>query len=255
MTLLSVDWDFFWPEPFGLGIGDPKRLYDWGTREDLVPGIMDYLWHSRAAGFLRNEMELPRVNDEWRTFWQKFDLSKCEALFVGNSHMWAGSAAVAHRLGDWTEVVNFDAHHDLGYGFPLIGENDQYTLTCENWLSFYSDVVGSLTTVVYPNWKINAFKLEPHYQAESPTINRMFDREFTRIIEPTVVVVARSGAWVPPWCDNAFNEFVALFPKNIKPVVFDQVQNIPGWDRKYDPEVAQKIQKTLDEVVLQYVEK
>ena len=56
MRLLSVDWDFFFPE---LSF-DPQKwmLYDWGHR-DSGNFFLDQLWYDRAVGFMKNDMPLP----------------------------------------------------------------------------------------------------------------------------------------------------------------------------------------------------
>lgn len=251
MDMLSVDWDYFFPEPIGAGIGDKYALYYWGFSESHSPSLMDYLWHSRASTFLSNGMELPQANDEWRTFWDRFDLTGVKHLFVANSHMYAGHDRVSSVVIDrFTKIVSFDAHHDLGYKDKVgWGKGGTYEVTCEDWLRFYVDVADAMATVVYPDWKVKAFDLESGFEADPTHVVRVFNRDFDEVIKPDVVFIARSGSWVPPWCDNKFNEFVSSFPHGLTPYVFDVDLDIPGWVREYDPDVTQKMREQFEAVM------
>lgn len=241
---------FFFPEPIGAGKSDKQFLFDWGFSESNGKSIMDFLWVDRAATFLLRGVDMPVVNDEWRTFWDRFDLSDNPPLFVGDSHMWAGHEVVATQ-GDWEEVVSFDAHHDLGYnGKEFETSPGQYSVTCENWLRFYAEVVGAMTTVVYPDWKIKAFALEESFDAKSSVICRMFNAKFNRRLKPDLVFVARSGTWVPPWCDKQFKDFVRMYPGDKDPYVFDLLHNREEmWDRTFDIADAEKFKTHLEAVM------
>lgn len=248
LTLLSIDWDFYFPEPVGRGEGDALGLYDWGHSEKHLGQMQDAIWMMRACSFAARELPLPMVNKEWQTFWGRFDFSNCREAYITDSHKWAAASMISNRFpGEWEEVVSFDAHHDLGYETPMTYQGAVCEVTCENWLEYYTDVRGAKATVVYPDWKTRAFDLEPSYQAKSPLIRRVFDKDFDRVIAPDIVFIARSGAWVPTWCDDDFITFTEQCPVG-------QKINLLGSDgavtrRYYDQGEVNKIREELRKVM------
>src|ERR1017187_10349837 len=72
-NLLSVDWDFFFPE---LSY-DPelRSLYDWGHQDGGIFFLHD-VWYDRAAGFILNNMPLPTTSGDEATFWSRFRFAR-----------------------------------------------------------------------------------------------------------------------------------------------------------------------------------
>jgi hypothetical protein len=114
VNLLSIDADFFFPEPHS---GPELLLYDWGHRES--PLFINDLWEIRASGFLRHDLPLPGLSDEVEGFWDQFQFKKNAKFYVSESHAFAATRDLSRRFHGKDKgphsVWSFDAHHDLGY--------------------------------------------------------------------------------------------------------------------------------------------
>lgn len=126
--LLTVDWDYFFPVPGPSAPVGEAMLYDWGFRE--APFFIGPIWGSRTYGFLMNDLPLPTVNDEWRTFWDRFDIHDEAVLYVSDSHLIAGKSEVAYggATFDWpvASVWSYDAHHDSGYNITMQAQVERW---------------------------------------------------------------------------------------------------------------------------------
>jgi hypothetical protein len=167
------------------------------------------LWDIRATGFLMNDLPLPMV-EGWQDWWGQFKLSKNPRLFVGESHCSAVNTKVTHRING--EVWLFDAHHDCGYDEKTDRESVQTgRWTCENWLIWYGRNLGlDNIHMRYPTHRTGAF--EEEREPYLPDLDREFydPQEETPVFD--TIYVCRSGAWVPSWCDQEFNQWVADIP-------------------------------------------
>lgn len=192
MLLLSVDWDFFFPNPLDGGkcSGEEALLYDWGHRESRF--FVETIWPIRAAGFERAGRPLPVVEEGWRSFWSRFTFAPRVKLFVAESHSFAADRRVKRGV---TGVLNFDAHHDCGYSERWPAELD-----CGNWMLAYD----CPKQVRYPRWRVGA--------EGKPLVPVDLVKDDGSPIRAPIgrVFVCRSGAWVPPWCDTDFECFVQL---------------------------------------------
>lgn len=210
LNLLSVDWDFFFPEPTS---GPEVQLYDWGHSEHGIIAVMSQtLWMARAAGFVRHHYPLPRPLPT-EGFWERFTFAEDAAWFIADSHAYAYAPQVRHALDGLVHTIwSYDAHHDCGYGpSPRRRFKQSRTVSCENWLLAYDTPLVHARHIRYPTWKQTAF-------SEERRVPRSLFTEFTRTfddaqnpppVEPfDVVFLCRSGSWVPPWCDGEFVRFV-----------------------------------------------
>lgn len=208
-NLLVVDWDFFFPNPFDGGEYKTRdvMLYDWQHSESRL--YIETLWPIRAAGFVRNGLPLPRC-EGYQDFWSRFEIFLPATLLVADSNVWAGSELVeSWDEMPWDSVWLYDAHHDCGYkhsSLEKVRENGR--IECENWMAVHHER-GSDLHVRYPQWKVHAFTAEP--QPWFP-VDRSFDDGTPPPVNFDTVFLCRSGAWVPPWNDDQFAEFVAAFP-------------------------------------------
>ena len=109
-NLLSVDWDFFFPE---LSY-DPelRSLYDWGHQDGGIFFLHD-VWYDRAAGFILNNMPLPTTSGDEATFWSRFRFARGCKLYYAESHHKIYHPRVRRKA--FERIVNYDAHHDGGY--------------------------------------------------------------------------------------------------------------------------------------------
>jgi len=200
--LLVVDWDYFYPVPpsctpaFG--------WFDWAHAESPL-FIQPTLWYGRAADFVARGLPLPSVNLDWEEWWCRFDIAPDAPLFVAESNC----AAVSDEIGPVSEVWLFDAHHDCGYNKAKATKAvTTGTYSCEDWMLYYGYQLGPRALHVrYPLHRPNAFKEEP--KPALPGVDRRFydEREPTPRFDR--MFICHSGAWVPPWCDQQFDQFVS----------------------------------------------
>ncbi|MHC4121588.1 MAG: hypothetical protein ACYSWO_29295 [Planctomycetota bacterium] len=253
---LSVDFDFF-----------VRSLikWDWSQGESTF-FQSGPLWQVRAAQFLmqgmnlRDEMDPDRyANPAISEFWHRlqsfgYDFSNHPIFVIGDSH--AGAAPlfdeVARTLvGEPADIlINFDAHHDLGYRewaqtSKMIADEK---CTCDMWLSALMEWWPQLKSrIVFPDWAKADFTIQKqitHVGDHCP------GRIFTRVemdfysgslgpvsdlvchpheqLDVQAIFVCRSSAWVPPWLDRDFAQFVhdgeelvgskALNPSGVSPM-------------------------------------
>lgn len=204
-NLLVVDWDFFFPRP-PEDTEEAFVFYDWGHSENMM--FIETLWATRAAGFLMNGKELPKVNGEWRTWWNRFKFDEDCRLYVAESNSRAVHVDVANRVSG--EVWLFDAHHDCGYEFKKVREaRREGRWSCEDWMVFYGGLLGQRKLHMrYPDHREAAFDEEPLPYYKSLDRKFYYHGEATPVFH--TVFVCRSGAWVPPWDDRYFDQFVVL---------------------------------------------
>jgi hypothetical protein len=230
MRILSVDWDFFFPE---LSF-DPKlwMLYDWGHR-DGGSMFLQELWYNRATGFVMNKLPLPMTTGEEKSFWSRFEFKPGAKLFYADSHVHIYSPEMqALILNDekMTTIDNFDAHHDAGYRGTKEAMILSAEVTCEDWALAYN-INGVRTRTFYPRWKTWAMKAErrPIYK-----LKRAFDDPNLKMKPYDHVYVCRSGGWTPPWLDEAFSEFLSACP------IEEQRELRECKPRGWDPDRLQK---------------
>lgn len=217
--LLVVDWDYFFPNPLMGEVFAPEHLaYDWHHIENTF--YAGPIWHIRPSAFWKIGQELPCTLPH-AGFWDRFNLDGDFAALVGDSNMYAGSlfpSIVDLEADGWEEVWLFDAHHDSGY--PQEDESghrrtrtleefiERDTMSCEDWMLNHA-AQGSKLRVRYPSWRAGVngslYHCEPPPAVEvdqalddGQPVEGWFD----------AVYVCRSGTWVPPWCDDAFEDFV-----------------------------------------------
>lgn len=226
-NLLVVDFDYFFPVPER---GEMfLKYYDWGHNESMPAGLQETLWSIRASDFLSGGHPLPQTSGLENTFWDRFTFAdNAEACF-------ADSNVYAYR-NDWLGVDNlylFDAHHDCGYrpDSPKQVEMDGF-VTCEDWMILYA-VYGTHLKVFYPKWRTLAMELEP---TPAIAVHRQMDHEQPVDLVFDRLFVCRSGSWVPPWLDAAFDSFLASCP-----VPIEQIG--PCLPRKFSLSETEELQK------------
>lgn len=223
--LLVIDWDYFFANPCDGGeYRDPQvLLYDWGHIENDFH-VTD-VWPHRAQGFLTHGLELPGVSG-YTGFWDRFRLAEGVELAVCDSNAYAGlvQPSAAADADEFASVWLYDAHHDAGYhNSTLDAWRESGQLSCENWMIDHHEAGASLH-VRYPTWKVHAFSAEP---TPWVPVDRAIDDGSTPPVTFDRVLLCRSGAWVPPWCDQDFAAFVEQFPGpscNVDPAYPDLVR-------------------------------
>lgn len=220
MNLLVVDWDFFFPNPTlskNFDQWEQPGLFLWDHKETPFHQSPT-VWANRAAGFLDNGLALPQVAG-WEGFWDRFTFTDDGVSFVfGDSNLHAGRIfpstfgmdeewGVENR---WGVVSLYDAHHDCGYTSTVSLEHwrQRGMLTCEDWMLVHHDA-GSRLEVTYPAWRGAVQGIEPKPLVP---VDRRVDDGTTPDTVYHAVYVCRSGAWVPPWCDEQFSAFMEAAP-------------------------------------------
>lgn len=216
-TLLSVDWDYF--------IYTQKE--NWGSYTENIDTTVN-LWYkryilSKAQGVnIQDSFKLsPEVNTFWEKIKEHFIFVKDIRVYVSDSHALSYDIAVNQ---DCNIVYLFDAHSDLGYGGL---SSLDFEVNCANWLGkLLKDRQVNEANIIY----------SPH-TAEKPEyfrqINKTFNIRYLSLNELDIdtevyaVHICRSGAWVPPWLDEKFNQFI-----NALGISFEMI-NCPM--REWDP--------------------
>lgn len=209
LNLLVVDFDYFFPNPMENDEATLDSLfYDWSHRETNFH-IDSALWTIRASGFLANGLPLPPCQGT-DGFWDRFTLPSTP-LLVGDSNVHAGALAPPPSAGRdrFDHVWLYDAHHDSGYHGGTVEQwRKDGRYTCEDWAVAHH-LTGSKVHTRYPRWRSNAFRLEPEPMID---IDRAFDDSNPNPVAFDLAYLCRSGAWVPPWCDNTFADLVRAYP-------------------------------------------
>ncbi|MHC0429258.1 hypothetical protein ACX6XY_03590 [Streptomyces sp. O3] len=212
MHLLAIDWDFFFPTPdAGAPKGNHPELYGWPVAED--EHHTEVVWLERAERFKAAGVPLPTVSG-WQGFWDRFTFTERAPLIYADSNAWAGQLWPSNVGGDgaWESVHLYDAHHDAGYRQNHSSFEHWKTsgdgIRCENWMLAHAWAGASLH-VHFPPWRESMDR--PH---ESPLVDvaMSIDDGTPPPVDFSAVFVCRSGAWVPPWADEAFTAFLRAAP-------------------------------------------
>ncbi|MFF2374879.1 hypothetical protein ACFVUW_10905 [Streptomyces xiamenensis] len=215
-----MDFDFFFHNP-SEGLPAPHRgpsvLYDWSHAENSL--FREAIWPLRAEQFMRAGLELPRC-EGYEGFWDRFTFTSDEPpLFYADSNLYAGRLTPDHfalfdmRGAAWRDVHLFDAHHDSGGYSGHRGGPESFEewmargeFSCEDWMLVHHGN-GSRLNLMYPAWR-------PNGDSQSPLVplNVSVDDGHAIATPFDGVFLARSGSWVPSWCDDQFTELLDAFP-------------------------------------------
>lgn len=213
--LLVIDFDYFFPTPTMAADSTDLYLYDWDSSEIMYR--IGPIWYSRAADFLAHDRPLPRCNEGYTEFWERFELSAAAwPVVAADSNMHAGRTwpSTFGRAADgWSQVWLYDAHHDC-YGTELddAAWRAKGTFDCADWMRRHY-AHGSELHVRYPRWRAHPNgRLIDCEKPPAVPVDRQVDDEQPVPGPFDAVMVCRSGAWVPPWCDDQFEAFLAAAP-------------------------------------------
>jgi len=154
------------------------------------------------------------MTEGWENFWDRFTFADEPDFLYGDSNLHAGLLVPTSFGWDapaWNTVSLWDAHHDCGYRNNT-GSFEEWkargVLSCEDWMLAHFQR-GSTLEVIHPAWRQRVGRVEP--EPLVPVERRVDDgTNSDRVYQ--AVYVCRSGAWVPPWCDDQFTQFIELAP-------------------------------------------
>jgi len=224
-TIISIDWDFFiyhgmydWIE-----IQGEKHpglyVYDWQMSESRAASFENSLWITRASGLVRMGLDIrqaTRMPVSVEDFLVELAIG-LEPTWIADSHAWMGAMArdYSKELGEPVEVINFDAHHDLGYHDKINLDN----FHCDDWawVGLHNDWISKYT-LVYPDW-LGLKEWGPEIQERSKSLaGRIQTTTWTdwansadRDFDEGVNFICRSSSWTPPWWDREFQTLLDDF--------------------------------------------
>lgn len=199
MHILSVDWDYFFPD---------TAEFDWGHRETVF--FNEAIWSLRAScvGLISHKPALTamRPRKQFRTFWNSLvDALPPDHLIVAESHLSLLAGMRQAGVRDAT-VWNFDAHHDLGYGMKE--EN------CGNWAKVaFEEGRMAEYKLVYPQWRAGLPESADGTVHAPDGLQFEYFFEMPEIEQIDVIFICRSGSWTPTWCDASWFEFIHFFKR------------------------------------------
>lgn len=234
-AFLSIDWDFF-----------VRCLGEWDWSHKETPFFMgSEMWTIRLAPYLSQNMDLmaemepdkwarPKPSDFWSVLkGLGYDFDYLDTFVVAESH--SAAAPLFYENVTWTGgtpdyIINFDAHHDLGYcEWKRLNEMiEEGTCTCDMWLCALLEwLPGVKVRVVYPDWLREETSIKrqrkhieerlPQYMLDKVELGFFENKDGSvgdvvrkpgETIEVTTLMICRSGAWTPPWLDEQFVDFV-----------------------------------------------
>ncbi|MDO5516335.1 MAG: arginase [Clostridium sp.] len=229
-TLLTIDWDYFMPY-----INMMNTSY-MENKSNIINHWYKMYLENKSLG--KDITKTMRSADFLNAFWdklrEKFKFDNNTKLIVSDSHKEAYYAA---KEFDCDEVLNIDAHTDLGYGGM---ESLDFEVNCANWLGkLLKDKAIDKGEIILSPYSIE----DPHDFEE---INNNFDIEYKDIetIEEDsdikAIHICRSGAWTAPWLDCEFKKFIE--ESGLKYEIRDMPERI--WDVD-SIDLAKQIECTL----------
>lgn len=209
--LLSVDWDYFFPDYEAYNFFATERY----RKGEDIRAWTEVPWVSRS-GLIRPGGNRPMFTVHRPVipflFWERFTFSRKAKLYVAESHK--DIIPIMLDLADKVDVLNVDAHHDIIY---RRGQKDD----CGNWVhAAHRRGILSSYSLVYPSWR----KKTPEFNvvqesSKNLLVNTKGPPVALRRFMPSyalpdasmtfdAVFLCRSGAWTPSWSDDKFFELI-----------------------------------------------
>jgi len=209
MNILSIDWDFFFPN---------TECFDWGFNEIMNTHLMDIIWCARAFDFPLpiypihdNNPAIEILNPDpniFNNFWRNIDITIPSTLIITESHQDLGSLLLNLKYY-YLNIWNLDAHHDIHYvesPEPQAGD-----IKCDNWVyHLLKKEYVKKYTLIYPDWR----KDTPESSIEN--VKHYIDtiQYWSKAKMPgdfDIVFICRSPHWTPPWSDNCWLHFIRFW--------------------------------------------
>jgi hypothetical protein len=228
-TLVSVDYDFLVPHGmFEKSIHLPAMnddmpgtlVFDWQMYEGRGPTLDRVVWETRYRNFKRWGLDIEKLTEPKMSPAGLITGISCQigGEFVpawhADSHAWGAILArdLSEQYGP-LNVVNFDAHHDLGYDpdYEQVGDE----VDCGSWaLAGLQQGHIANYTVVYPDWLGTVEMAPARLKMLKPVSDRITLTTWSEWVQGAEIddveaaFFCRSSSWVPPWLDNGFQELL-----------------------------------------------
>ena len=196
-NLLSIDWDYFIPVK-----EEWCGSYIENKRTNIILWYRRYFKNKKVG---ENIEKTVRTGNELKSFWSKikkcFSIKNKAKVYVSDSHKFSYFIA---QNNNCDEVINFDAHSDLGYGGM---KSLDFELNCANWLGkLLKDSIVKSASIVFSPYTYEK-------KSEFQEINNSFSIYYPKMENLkkrniSVIHICRSGSWTPPWLDGQFYKFV-----------------------------------------------
>jgi len=230
MKILSIDWDYFYPDSID---------YDWGANEERDI-YLNFLWKMRVSN-VNLITQVPALKEYVpkipKDFWTG-TVSNKPSLLVTDSH-----ADIDEIIKDNSIVVNLDAHHDYGYDM-------KDKLDCGNWAQIAKEE-GRIKEyhLVYPGWRLDKPEDEEHTVQHLILQTRITSISYKLPAKQDydIIFICRSGCWTPPWHDNKFFKFAKSSPHN-SDIQYDVLPR--EFDMKQALQLGKEMQKKFEELMV-----
>ena len=204
VNILSIDWDYFIPlkrEWSGSYIENKRNKYAiWYKRyfeakehgENLEANI------TVDKKLMANFIETLKL---------KFNIEKDAKLYVSDSHKISYYIAKEYKCKN---IYSFDAHTDLGYGgLPSL----QFEVNCANWLGkLMNDSIIENAYIILSPFSFEDSSLFNDINNKF-NIKYIVNDEIDNLPNISLIHIARSGAWTPPWLDQDFFQLIDRFDR------------------------------------------
>jgi len=237
MNILSIDWDYFFPDNF---------VFDWQFQDNnkiYCEIIWPIRWSNRnlfdhkiiAKDIYHPDLQL--LNG----FLDKILINSYPSMLViSDTHVDIKTLIDAFPKSN---IYNFDQHHDIYYGNELPKKESQ--LNCGNWVGCLLNQIKSYH-LFYPPWR----KTNPEHKG------KLLYTEVSYSIpeDPPVfdaIFICRSSPWTPPWSDHKWIEFIEYFKINYhilwnRKLALDYVLKARPFDQQEAERYEQQTKKSIE---------
>lgn len=201
MNLLSIDWDYFFPDNFE---------FDWAMDESQF-FFYETIWPIRYSNMhLRTEQLAKDIYHPDQQLLNGF-LNKVlinsnpSMLSIADSH-----TDIQHLINLFpakVNIYNFDQHHDIHY---YDRKPSKMKLNCGNWVSYFRNRINEYH-IIYPPWR----KDKPEHKDNRLNFSKSVSFDIPEHLPNfDMVFVCRSSPWTPSWSDHNWIEFIEYFKIN-----------------------------------------
>ncbi|MFU0800284.1 MAG: arginase [Xylanivirga thermophila] len=206
-TLLSIDWDYFIKT-------DDSWIYSLieNNKNIVMMWYKRYFEAKRCGKNLEENFKLDKglINSFYDLLNNIFHIKDNAKMYISDSHKL--SYYITQRF-KCTDVYSFDAHTDLGYGGLAALD---FGVNCANWLGklLKDRLIKKAHIILSPlshESKDQFSEINSEFNVQYDSMDKLFNMP-----EISLIHIARSGTWTPPWLDDEFFKFINSFNRPYK---------------------------------------